>query len=239
MFHKRKSYYSRGLVDFSSVFIALAWIALWFLWPSGEKLPVRVRELRIPRVSYVSFSEVEGRIYIDPTLLALPSRVGFRLPEQEEGIPDALSSFSTSSPKFLKRRKGLVEESVVGEAKSVPGNAFSQIGAYRPYWRDTHVFSKKNGQVMQLLVEPSDKLKKYGFQVPEFPIEKVEHLGKPWMVVVYIEVNKDGRPEHVFLEIGCDDSQINTMVVKTMYRGRLSIPGIKCEGRVRVNFGMQ
>lgn len=240
MFHYKKKFYSRGFIDLPSVLIALAWFGLWLVWPLAEQSAKgRTHGLGGPRVAYVRFAAGEGNLYMEPDLFGRPSRIGFRLPEQREDVPVTVPDHRTSLPRFLEWPSTLPAESTSADHELLSDRASRQMGSYRPYRREEHVFSQKAGRDMRTLAEVSGELKKYGFLAPVFRVESVKQSDKPWLVVVYVEVSEDGRPEHVFLETKCDDQEINDMIVKAMYKGRLLRPGKRCEGRVTVSFGTQ
>lgn len=237
--NKRYKHYSTFRAEFPSVFIAFAWIAMWFLWPSGEKPLRRIREVDTPRVSYLCHVVDDNKPYKDPTMLFLPSRFGFvNVLKQEEGITEVVTSHPPGPPRFLGLRDAQTKDSTAPRHESVCETASRDMGTYRPYCREGNVFTRKAERDMRLFVEISSELEKYGFEVPEFPAESVKRSGKPWMVTVHVATDDDGMTKHVFLETGCEDQEVNAMVVKTVGRGRLSKRGKRCEGRIVVNYGL-
>jgi len=227
--------YSRGIVDWATVFIVVSWIGLWFLWPSLSLWSTRTKAMAAPRVAFYPHLATESRR--DYTL---PLTFTGRGQDARDGGVGAslgnLLSQPEQAPRFLNR--AAVADGILGGAASDPASSSADVGAYRPIWKDDRVFPVNSApQDMKLLSETSGELKKQKFEVPAFTDEEVKQFDKPWQVVVYVEVNESGRPAHVILQTGCEDARINATVVKALYRGRVLAPGTPCSGRVVLNYG--
>ena len=233
-----KTPYSRGIVDLASVFIALGWVGLWFLWPSFSRWNVRPKDIQIPRVSFVRGVPAEGKEYLIPLPIInrQPTDVAGRQ-DNDAGMLERLLSPPERHPRYLDRNtgaEGKTEDEVIGW-----GLPPIDLGSYRPIWKDEQVFlASRTPREMHLLSETSGELKKRGFEMPSFTDDEMKQFDKPWEVVVYVEVNESGYPVHVLLETGCEDPRINALVVKVMGRGRIPKPGIVCDGRVTLSYGM-
>jgi len=234
---KQKESYTPGLVGLPSVFIAVAWLALWLVWPLGIRPLAAAHRAAVTQVSYMRFGTGKASLYMQPDIFVHSPMVKSRLAEQDEGDTAALCGLRVRHPRFLERRTMRGETAPAGEMEPLATRASGQLVAYLPRWQDDHVFSRKAAQDMRVFAEPAGELKKYHFRIPAIPVESLKQREKPWLVVVYVEVGEAGRPEHVFLSTGCDDPKINAVVVRTMYRGRLAEPGIRCGGHVTVSFG--
>lgn len=236
---QNRIHYSRGVIGLPSVFVAVAWIALWLVWPSGGKVVSPMRSPASPRVFYVQLGT--GREKLTDSLPFVDGISPASILHHDEDEPaESLLSQRVRRPRYLERSIELK----VGTASGITGSLSGRVsgmppGGYRSQWRDEHVFSQEPGQNLKVIVRPSGDLKKYGFKVPELPIENIKRRDKPWMVVVYVQTGDNGWPEHVFLESGCDDEEVNAMIVRAMYRGCLSTLAVRCAGRVTVSFGRQ
>ena len=145
----------------------------------------------------------------------------------------------TRPVRFLERQtfpEGAIEGPDGKEAATA--SAGRSLKTYSPEWKDEPLFSKASSRDMRLTVEPTGELASRGFQAPEFPAElKKKEIA--WYVTAHVVVGENGRVEQVFLDGGSESKEINSLVIKTLYKGSVSKPGGQCEGSVRVNFGQE
>jgi hypothetical protein len=230
--------YSRGIVDLPSVFIAVGWVGLWFLWPSFDRWAPRPDDRPAPCVAFVRGLTVEGKPYMRPDLMGRPMRVEVPGEDFGAGMLGSLLSQPERHPRYLERDDGIGWATTNGVAASRNG-VLVELGSYRPIWRAERIFlASRTEREMRLSSEVSGDLKKQGFEAPAFTEEELKRFDKPWQVVVYVDVNAAGQPAHVLLETGCEDSKINATVVRAMYRGKVSKPGAACSGRVTLSYGL-
>ena len=77
----RETYqYSRGPIGFPSVLLAVAWGAIWLLWPSLKPDATAARRSSVSGLE-VSVGAAQESLYMSPILFARSTRVGFRAPE--------------------------------------------------------------------------------------------------------------------------------------------------------------
>jgi len=218
------------MFSFPSIIIAAIWVSLWFLWPHGEiKVMRRQPVLFSPRVVFVKASD---------NLNSRSSSFDALKMSTEAGDTVVVTPWLASrQARILERNTIASDESARGRMMRGGDNPlFMGMEGYSPVWEDIPVFNSTTDGIMHLTVEPMGALWDYGFQVPEF-LSDIKKNDIPWSVAVFVEIDRNGKVENVFLESGCGNKEINSIVVKSMYRGKLTIPGTRCEGRVKVNFG--
>jgi len=225
---RKSSSYEPRLVGFPFVFIITGWIMLWFIWPNGEKFAFKPAAPFRSRVAFIG--NFSGG-YSNYVYSAAKPAAG------DEDVAKPLPWMAVRPVKLLEKNviaDGLSEsEKMSGELRDMAGR---EINTYMPVWQDQAVFSAVADETMRLTVEPSGQLAEYGFQVQDFS-SALKKTDKPWIAMVIVQVDEKGKVENVFLDAGCESREINSLVVKSMYRGTVSKIGKRIEGRVMVNFG--
>lgn len=225
---RKSSSYEPRMIGFPFIFIIAAWIMLWFIWPHGEPVVPRPGKTVAPRVSFIGnyISAYSNPVYSVVKPVAT-----------DEDIAKPLPWMVARPVKLLEKNEAAGGKSAAENMKDeLRDAAVRDMNAYVPVWQDKAVFSNVNGSTMHLTVEPAGALAEYGFQAPDLSSLPAK-MDKPWLVSVFVRVDEKGKIEHVFLESGCENREINSTIVRSMYRGRVAKIGKMIEGRVRVNFG--
>ena len=231
---RKRNRYARGEMGLSSVCVGAAWIALWLVWPSGG---AGVSSARLPASFSVQYSTFPFEDKDLTTTLPFVDHISaeFMRRDENDEPENLLLSRRLRPPRYLERNTEMRIETDANNEGPYLIHLLSEPDAYRLRWTDERVFPPDTGKDMKVIIRPAGKLKTYGFQIPKLPIKKIKSKNMSWTVVVTVEMGDFGRPEHVFLESGCSDKSINTMIVRTMYRGTLTTPGGRCSGRVTVS----
>ena len=87
-----------------------------------------------------------------------------------------------------------------------------------------------------VLVELSEGLKKYEFDIKLAHTNAALRLKQPWLVKANVDIDERGRPMHVFLETRAESAGVNAVVVRALYQGRLTQVGTACEGSVTLSW---
>lgn len=220
------SSYVTPMIGVPYIVIALAWVLLWFLWPHG--IGVKRRPVVSPvRVAFVRYSEAA---FSRPVPFPVGSAVTGTL-----NLVTVAPWQVPRTPRLLERKSG-GDEWGGGRDEAFADRAGRELKAYRPVWTEPGLFAGPADASLHVTVEATGTLAGNGFQVPDFQAS-LKKTNLPWLVSAFVQVDKNGRVERVFLEAGCENRDINSLVVKALYRGRVSSPGTRCEGRVRVNYG--
>lgn len=222
----KTSAYARQMVSIPYVAIAVGWVMLWLLWPHGVKVVARQH---VPAVTSVSLVRVTENPFSKPIPMHLWKAAG----SGDDNVT-VMPWMVTRPAKVLERSIFSADESAKGADSS--GVANLKMSAYRPVWSDKAVFNIEAGRGMYLTMESSRTLTERGFEVPDLGPD-LKKADKPWIVKAFVEVDEKGKVAGVFLESGCDYKEINSAVVRTLYRGLVSKAGARCEGLVKVNFG--
>jgi len=231
MFRMKRSTsaYEPRWLSIPSVLIAIMWMMLWLLWPHGEKLQtVKTQVMQSPRVAFVPGGE---------NIYSKPLSFNTWKTSDESGEPVPVMPWLMDRPaRCLEKNISIVEEYASGRMAGIYGHVLRGMESYKPVWEDVPVFNISTNSQMRLTVETMGDLKVRGFKLPDF-LSEIKKNDKSWMITVFVEVDKDGNVDKVFLDSGSEYKEINSIVVKSIYRGRVSVAGTRCEGRVRLNYG--
>jgi hypothetical protein len=226
---------ARVVMAAPAILIGVGWVALWLLWPSAPTAKPRMRTTG--SVRFVGEIPVRSQSYFEHTGFGFPSRIGFGVmdqPSAEESvrIPANLSGV----PRFLEREPVSAGSPTGTVHENLDAKPDRQSLVYRPGWNEAPVFKAQVGVAPALCVRLSRALKERGFVPPTLSTNQLPAARDAWQVVLVVEVGNEGRPEHVFVESGCESPEINATIARLMYGG--SVPeGRPCSGRVWVWLG--
>jgi len=228
--------YYRTLIDMPSLLIAGAALAIWMLWPKIHRMS-ESRDLPPPRVFSMHMKTDDNSLAMSPALFAIPSPMGFSGLDLG-GVPDVPGALSDRPPHFLKRHPFSTDRDYgFPDSSLLRKNVKASLSGYVHRSGSRKVLEQPKSPEMRLIVEPSGPLKQRGFSTPPIPDEDIKYLDTAWMVSLVVDIDEDGDVENVFVENGCDDHNINDMVIRMASKGRLAKTGGRCSGRVTVNFG--
>lgn len=233
---KEKKAYQPGVIGTPSVLIAVGWVSIWLLWPGVRPVARDETVASGSRVAYVRLGSAGGNWYTRPDVFGRPSWVGFRLPPAAEGMPEG--AIGRRYPAALLTRA----DAVAAESRSAPSveaPSFAWGGGatrYEPRWRESHVFQRRNGIKGLLKVEPRGGLRAGSVTLRAADVEHLSGYGKPWHLVLGVEVGADGGVEHVFVEAAGEDAAITAEAVRAVHRARVE-GGAGRSGRIALSFG--
>ena len=228
----RRARYVRGIVGYPSVLLVVAWVGLWFLWPRvppALNLPGRVPR---PRVVYHAAAGAAASLYVSPVVFALSSRVGFGMPERSTSSPDTAPARMAPSPRFLGWPEAAALYPVM--PRDVGGVLGPEERAYHPLWPAPAALAGPATNVVEVVMQSRGALRSAGFSA-RLPPELVGMSEALWVTEAFVVLDKDGVPEHVFLEKRCQDAKINDAVVRALHRGRAPGATSPVAGRVVIS----
>lgn len=223
------SVYDPRWLSIPSVVIGIMWMMLWLLWPHGPKVNVVTKHFQLsPRVAFVPGGE---NIYSRP----ISFNTWKTSDESGEAVP--VQTWLVERPlRCLEKNTSIAQNYSGGNAEAIRGEALQGMDSYRPVWEDMPVFNIATNSQMRLTVEPMGDLMKRGFKIPNF-LPEIKNTDKSWIITVFVEVDDKGKVGNVFIDSGSEYKDINSIVVKSVYHGSVSVAGARCEGRVRLNYG--
>ena len=189
---------------------------------------VRTQVQMSPRVAFVSAGE---NMFTKP----LSFNTWKTSDESGESVP-VVPWLEQRAARCLERPVSFVEEYASGRMAGINGHVLRGMESYRPVWEDAPVFNIGTNSHMCLTVELMGELKGRGFIIPDF-LHEIKNNDTPWLITVFVEIDKSGKVENVFLDSGSEYKEINSIVVKSLYRGKVSVAGTRCDGRIRLNYG--
>lgn len=227
----------KRLLDWPSICIAISGAVIWGLWLSTDLTKINVtRKLLKPMVSFVSADSDESRFSRSPTIFALPSIYGFGAMDDSSGMPDVDGAWYKSSPHYLARN--VVYDGNRG-IKLIRMRAQQTVLATnrRVAMVKDDVFTANLSDERKLSIVYYDDLRKYEFALPAID-EKIFDQNESWLVNLVVQVDKDGYPDHIFVEKGSSVTAVDKKLVSLVNQGRLKQAGTRHEGRMTINFGL-
>jgi hypothetical protein len=212
--------------DAPTVLVALAWLAIWFLWPLNGVDRPRARAQATGRVGYLAGGPA-APWYVEPDWFARTTRPGFGMPDVTAAMDSAVPDRSvTERPRFVQGGVG-VEQPAGGTMPAGDTN-----GEVKVRWQIGATF----GAVAPppIVVSISPELKARGFELPPYTNSVRSVPDRQWQVVAHVDVGADGRAENVLIEFGCEDPQVNATIARWLHRGVAGGQGAPVSGRVTV-----
>jgi hypothetical protein len=230
--------YSRGFLDGSSVYVSLAWLALWMLWPDPERIRAARPLDAACRVSYVRLETGDTSLYMDPTVFGQRSAVGFQADASQETMPAPrwTSSPDSMAPRYLDVTVGGTGTATLTRWPLAP-EAADPAAACAPLWNASRTFQPRAAAPPRVKIEASPALQGRGFSADQVRLEDVAAGDRPWQIDVTIRFAEDGSVADVFLEEGEADERLSRAVVRALYRARLAGGEAGTSGRVSVSYG--
>ena len=213
-------------VDTPTALVAVAWLAIWFLWPLNGADRPRTRVQAPGRVGYLAGGQA-APWYVEPDWFARTTRPGFGMPDvtaaMDSAVPDRLV---TERPRFVEG--GVAVEQPAG-GRMPEGDTNTEV---RVRWQTGATF----GAVVapSIVVSMSPELKDRGFELPPYTNSVQQVPDRQWQVVAHVDVGADGRTENVLIEFGCGDPQVNATIARWLHRGVAGGQGEPVSGRITV-----
>lgn len=234
MARKHRYRYYRSVVSLPALFVGIAWIGIWLLWPRANASDWPERSLARTEVVYIGAVERPPPSR-DTDLIFLMSP---ELPTNKgpEGFP-GVKEFSVERPKFLERDEVFYRGGDGMARRPLPTRAADAMTTYQPVWAHAKVPLILKPQAPSLRVSVSRQLRDNGLMLPPALFDQEPSAGRKWQATLHIEIAADGRPRHVFLESPSAYPDINAWLVNMLYRAGISIPGDPCEGWLALEYG--
>lgn len=231
--------YSREELGLPAILMTVMWGAIWLLWPwKGIHDPVAVRTPTATRVVCTVAPYDPCVPGFGPGEFPHPD-VLIRSPPAEDSIPSSLSGAGTLSPSFLAySAESLAPTGGLSSVQVLSAQARKAMGEYAPFIRQPRPAGVTNAGHSELFYVVLGDLKECGFGIPEAAMNELLLKSRDsWQVTVSVEVNREGWPEHVFLENSCGMRDIDAAVIRALHAGRGSGGEDGRHGRVTVSQG--
>jgi hypothetical protein len=210
------------------------WSLPWVMWPTAS---VKASGLRrpVPVIRYVRAVEgMEGAAW-SPVVFPLPTKDGFsKKAVALESAPGMVSLLKASVPEavYLQMPPERIEEVDVGLL------TVKEDVAFRPQAGPENLLSpvvanRKEG----LQVECDEALAKRKFEAPGLQQIQLTAGSPVWITVTaYVELDRLGRVQHVFLDNSCGQTNTDGLIVRALLSGKAAIVAAPVQGRVRLNY---
>lgn len=228
----------KRLLDLPSIVIAFSGIALWCLWPSGMRNISNIPKLQAATVSFVALNTDKQQLLKSPTIFALPSIYGFGATDDVSGMPDVTDKWYNSTPHYLARDVTNNNDSEIIKLISINTKSQKDIFAdHRMGLSTIPIFKDNEATNRELSVVFYGDLRKYKLEIPELGLKSFDD-DKSWVMRLFVQIDEKGYPEQIFIEKGSNIPEFDAKIIRMINKGRLKWPGIRCEGRIIVNFGL-
>ncbi len=218
-----------------STIVALSWVLLWLLWPTGRPALPPKRPSRPAAISYVREPVSDARFRVMPDQFARAQLAVFGIADRIEGMMSEAPEPVLPAPDFLERTPEDAAHGPYGGEDLLAARIESTPSRYGYDAGDGPVFGPAGAPTSGIRVALSPELASSGLTLPS-PADLSGKGQKPWMVRAYVEVHPRGWVEHVMLETPCEAAGVNAMLIRYLQKGKTARTGRCLSGRVTVTF---
>lgn len=209
------------------------WLVPWLVWPWGTPAPAAVERRAQPVFRYIRASQgLDGSAW-SPVLMPLPTPDGFSKKADLKALPNK-SLVSVLKPR-ISNPVYMMLESPAGPALARPDFSFLRAGGFEP---------DVPAQAMPGAVRPAsaaligfeipDPLRYRGFEVPPVQLAVSNEVeGAALSALATVEVDRQGRVQHVLLEQASGVAAVDSAIVRGLRSGRAQPGASNMWGRVR------
>lgn len=226
---------------FPTICLGIAWCALWLLWPDVHvSAPVRRAAAPAPHYVFLSQRADDSTWSLPAVPFPLSSKYGFSRAVRDERAEELLRPVLADLAGVLKRPVAPRTTPTTAEIANLAAEMGDVLDEYEPPPVSPPAFrSEGDGSVRKVMIEFSESLSKQQFEVAQLFTNGFARTTKPWVVKAHVEIARDGNVSHVFLETPAEGGEVNSAVIRTLYRSRLKNAGAECEGQVILSWSGQ
>jgi hypothetical protein len=160
--------------------------------------------------------------------------VGFSVRQAGKAVPGMLDWFRNPDPAYLEPPSGRAGPYRAAEAAraALPEG---EGGVFMPRAAGNAVFDRVKPRP-GLRVDLDRELEACGFKVRAFPEASLKTIDKPWALVLFVNLDGEGKPSYVIEETGTADPATARLAAWCVRTGHAAAKGAECSGRVRLAF---
>ncbi len=227
--------YSRGAIGTPSVLVAVAWVAIWLLWPSFDLDHHRLPGRR-PGGADVAYAVATLSLHMSPLLFARATRVGFQAPHDDALDNEPADDEATLARlRFLHVRpptldwEGMKTDYTAGGDR--PGAKW--MDGYQPVWEHATRFTASDC-TNRIVVDVRGALRQRAYGPGAMALSGLSLETGQTEVEAFVELDAAGIPSVVILESRSGNGKIDADVVRALERGRGKPGDAAVSGRVRM-----
>jgi hypothetical protein len=207
------------------------WVAPWMLWPSVRPGAAAIAR-RPPSIRYVRTSDgIDGAVW-SAVLFPVPTKEGFSkraaVSDAGQDVMSLVKPWTAPAPllEWAPDRHADVEVGVLTLKDEV---------AFRPEAAEAPAFPAFTNRPSGIYVEADEGLTRRKFEAPALAKAPAPADAVPWgPVTAYVETDRQGRVQHVFLDSSSGQTNIDAMIVRALLSGTAAPDAVPVRGRVRV-----
>jgi hypothetical protein len=226
--------YYKSIVSIPALFVGIAWVGIWLLWPGADATDWPARSLARTKFVYVGTVERPPPSR-DPELIFMMSPKAREIKGPEE-FPK-VKEFPSGRAHFLEREDVFYPDRRDVQRLSLPTLAAGAITTYEPVWSRTEPSLMSGPQLPSIHVTMSRRLHDCGFSLPRELFDDKPSVERGWKATLHIEVGSDGKPVHVFLQSPSEYPEINDWLVRVFSWAETTGAGDTCEGWLTLEYG--
>jgi hypothetical protein len=210
-----------------SFLVTASWLALWLVWP--RLVSSETSGIVAARVQVLPQSQSVSRVYRSPKVFGPPSPVGFSTMAREERELKLLSHHAALPVHLLPRVSGADGISIGNrDVWKMP------VPSYTPELASVEIEHSWGGEECEVRVFQSVDLRDAAFVLPAIPVELAARTNASWEVTARVDLDVDGRVQHVFLEWPGESGETARWVEQFLLMGRAKPAVALRSGRVTV-----
>lgn len=215
--------------------VAVIWGGIWMMWPDPQPAAAK-RDIKPFKVVFVSNVPASGPV-IDPASFAFDSLASFRPSSLASPNLLRMPAMHKGPKQFLGIGKNVLN---ARPANSVAGWSLwdRKDADFRSVFSDALLFAPREPSP-QMVVMLTDNLKEAGFNVPAFADDELLKRLPGWEARVMVDLDKEGLPQHVLIEKGSGNRDIDAIICRQILLGRAGSKKETRGGRVTVSYGLE
>jgi len=226
--------YYKSFISIPALFIGIAWLGIWLLWPRNGSTEWPSRSLARTKFVYVGAIERPPPSR-DTDLIFMMSPKGREIKGPED-FP-MVQEFPSGRAHFLERTAVFYPDPVDVQHASLPTLAANATTTYEPVWSGTESFLMSGPQQPSLHITASRHLGDCGFSLPSELFDDKPNVEDGWNSTLHVKIGAEGKPHQVFLLAPSKYAAVNAWLVRALSQVDVIDVEANCEGWITIEYG--
>jgi len=222
----------RRRMDPAPLLLVALWALIWSIGPYTKPSGKARRTDQPPQICWTRGLAEPAAHLIAP--FGLPSKVGFSLPEESNVNLQGLLDVPEMAPHLLPGPDTSLLQPAGPPPDGFPRHGLTSAGL-RPATR-AFALPAPAGRSAHLVVEASPSLSRSAFSLDSLSEEDLKQFDKSFHVVIYVEMNGDGRLANAWVETSSGNPAVDLAVIRLLARSSAQKAEKSVSGRVSLSY---